>query len=257
MHSRADLGAIITFILFSVLTALMAACDAPPPDAVRFEVDMTSQIRIGAFVPKTDSVGVRGAIRPLSWSRSIPMKDLDADGIYSAEIRFGDWDEGRVLDYKFKISGGHDAWETGRNRSVSLTSSAQTVSRPFDEPQPDLAPSMTGDIRFHHSFTSKYLDNARDIQVYLPPGYEASENSQRRYQVLYMHDGQNVFDQRSAGAEWSVDETAERLITTGKIEADDYCRYFQHVKPDIRVYTASGGECRFSRGERLPVAKQR
>jgi len=218
MHSRADLGAIITFIVFSILTALMAACDAPPSDAVRFEVDLNAQISDGAFIPATDSVGLRGAIRPLSWDKSIPMKDPNADGVYSVEIRFGDSAAGQILDYKFKISGGHDEWETGRNRSVSLTSSAQTVARPFNEPQADLAPSYTGNIRFHRAFTSAFLTEARDIQVYLPPGYDAPENSERQYPVLYMHDGQNIFDQRSAGAEWNVDESAERLITAGKIE---------------------------------------
>lgn len=48
--------------------------------------------------------------------------------------------------------------------------------------------------------------------VYLPPGYRRF--SGKRYPVLYLHDGQNVFDAATAfaGVEWGVDETAERLI---------------------------------------------
>ena len=52
--------------------------------------------------------------------------------------------------------------------------------------------------------------------MYLPPGYETSS---ARYPVLYMHDGQNLFDAATCFAgEWHVDEIAEQLITTGLIE---------------------------------------
>lgn len=80
-------------------------------------------------------------------------------------------------------------------------------------------PTLTGDIRFHKKFHSKILNNDRDLIVYLPPGYEASKTS--RYSVLYMHDGQNIFDGATSylpGQEWRVDETAEALIAAGKIE---------------------------------------
>ena len=54
--------------------------------------------------------------------------------------------------------------------------------------------------------------------VYLPPGY--SRFSRERYPVLYLHDGQNVFDAATsfAGVEWGVDETAQRLIRQKQIE---------------------------------------
>ena len=53
------------------------------------------------------------------------------------------------------------------------------------------------------------LDRQRTIRVYLPPGYEASK---KRYPVLYMHDGQNLFDATTAYAgEWGVDETLNAL----------------------------------------------
>jgi len=56
------------------------------------------------------------------------------------------------------------------------------------------------------------------VLVYLPPGY--SRFSRRRYPVLYLHDGQNVFDSATsfAGVEWSVDETAQRLIQQKQID---------------------------------------
>lgn len=79
--------------------------------------------------------------------------------------------------------------------------------------------TLTGDIREHKNFHSNILNNDRDLLVYLPPGYEASKG--RHYSVLYLNDGQNVFDGATSfipGQEWRVDETAQALITAGKIE---------------------------------------
>ena len=78
--------------------------------------------------------------------------------------------------------------------------------------------TLTGDIKMHPAFPSKFLGNRRDILVYLPPGYRRF--SWRRHSVLYLHDGQNVFDAATSfgGVEWGVDETAERLIRTKVID---------------------------------------
>lgn len=68
-------------------------------------------------------------------------------------------------------------------------------------------------------FRSAFLDAERDVLIYFPPGYET--NTKRRYPVLYMHDGQNLFDGATSfipGKEWRVDETAQRLIETKAIE---------------------------------------
>src|SRR5947208_16917538 len=78
--------------------------------------------------------------------------------------------------------------------------------------------TLTGNIKRHRAFRSRVLGNRRDVLVYLPPGYWRF--SSRRYPVLYMHDGQNVFDAATsfAGVEWGMDETAQRLIQRKLIE---------------------------------------
>ena len=78
--------------------------------------------------------------------------------------------------------------------------------------------TFTGNIKRHRAFPSRILGNRRDVLVYLPPGYRRL--SRKRYPVLYLHDGQNVFDAATSfsGAEWGVDETAERLIRQKLIE---------------------------------------
>ena len=78
--------------------------------------------------------------------------------------------------------------------------------------------TLTGIVQPHLQFESRILRNRRDVLVYLPPGYEGARR--RRYPVLYLHDGQNVFDAATsyAGVEWGADETAQRLIEKGWIE---------------------------------------
>ncbi|HVT04652.1 MAG TPA: alpha/beta hydrolase-fold protein [Thermoanaerobaculia bacterium] len=78
--------------------------------------------------------------------------------------------------------------------------------------------TRTGNFRLFSQLQSRFLPEKRDIIVYLPPGYE--DNHDRRYPVLYMQDGQNLFDSVTAfgGQEWSLDETAERLILKNQIE---------------------------------------
>jgi hypothetical protein len=67
-----------------------------------------------------------------------------------------------------------------------------------------------------HPGTPSAFVQPRDVSVWLPPGYDASD---ARWPVLYMHDGQNLFDASRApyGAEWGVDEHVSRLAITGQI----------------------------------------
>lgn len=72
--------------------------------------------------------------------------------------------------------------------------------------------------------------NDRRVWVYLPPGYDTTTD---RYPVLYMFDGQNVFDRGTSFAgEWRVDETLEALIPA------------QEVQPLIVVAVDNGGQAR-------------
>ncbi|HNJ42985.1 MAG TPA: alpha/beta hydrolase-fold protein [Acidobacteriota bacterium] len=71
-------------------------------------------------------------------------------------------------------------------------------------------------VKKHAQFSSKLID-PRDVDVWLPPGYET--DTHKRYPVLYMHDGQNIFDPKTSygGVDWGVDETMDRLIREKKI----------------------------------------
>ncbi|GAA4272172.1 alpha/beta hydrolase-fold protein [Aquimarina gracilis] len=73
------------------------------------------------------------------------------------------------------------------------------------------------EIVIHKSFKSKHVD-ARNVEVFLPTGYDAT--SSNKYKVLYMHDGQNVFNPKTSytGIDWGVDEAVDSLLKLKKIK---------------------------------------
>lgn len=75
---------------------------------------------------------------------------------------------------------------------------------------------ITGVVKYHPAVKSNDLLE-RNLIVWLPPNYD--ENPDQRYPVLYMHDGQNIFDPSTSfiGIDWQIDETADSLIRLGEI----------------------------------------
>jgi predicted alpha/beta superfamily hydrolase len=100
--------------------------------------------------------------------------------------------------------------------------------------------TLTGEFRTHTKFRSKFLTAERDVLVYLPPGYALDE--QRRYPVLYMHDGQNLFDGATSfvpGQEWRVDETAQALILARAVEPVIIVGVYNTGRERVEEYTPS------------------
>jgi predicted alpha/beta superfamily hydrolase len=74
-------------------------------------------------------------------------------------------------------------------------------------------------LRLHKAFKSNHLPDDRDVIVYVPPGYE--DEPERTYPVLYLHDGQNLFDGRTSFVKdrtWQVREHADAAIEAGEAE---------------------------------------
>ncbi len=158
----------------------------------------------------------------------------------------GPWDPGKVelgkigdrlyaitlvlpvdTDLRYKFTRG--TWETVEKGPGYEEIADREMTVTCDETVPiwidtwrDLSPfreshTIVGDLRMHPSFRATKLGNTRDIYVLLPPGYD--ENREARYPVLYMHDGQNLFDAATSfiGVEWDVDETLTRMVQSGQV----------------------------------------
>jgi enterochelin esterase-like enzyme len=99
---------------------------------------------------------------------------------------------------------------------ITLTLAMITLFTQLSAAQsPSLIPSVaSGRIERLANFPSKFVD-ARHIDVWLPDGY----SSGKRYNVLYMHDGQMLFDASTTWNKqaWEADVTLSRLIKAGRI----------------------------------------
>lgn len=121
-------------------------------------------------------------------------------------------------DYEFKFTKG--SWETVEmgaqgnnlaNRKLNLTSDTAvqfTIGSWASGAAPVKKQTASARVRvMDTAFYMPQLNRTRRIWIYLPEGYATST---KRYPVLYMHDGQNLFDEATAFAgEWGVDETMD------------------------------------------------
>src|ERR1039457_3297483 len=136
--------------------------------------------------------------------------------------------------------------------------------RPKSISAPTTAMPIASGNLWLHELSSRIFANSRLLRVWLPPNYGGSGAA--RYPVLYLNDGQNLFDPATAfgGVHWQVGETATRLIADKKIRpliivgidntkgrANEYIPY---KSKDPRVWNARGKDYPdFLQREVMPV----
>ena len=205
------------------MPTLMAAATAHADVEVQFEADLRAEIVARRFDPAQNSVGLRGSCGPLSWSRSLPMTGL-GDGRYTLTLQLSASAQaaacgGQPLQHKFRIEragqGGDEGWEPGSNHAVQLDGPGPfRVARLFGAAPVPVPSRRAGTVLLLDAVPTTHV-LPRPVFVWLPPGYE--RDTAARYPVLYLHDGQNVFDALASGAEWQVDENAQRLVLAGEV----------------------------------------
>ena len=172
----------------------------------------------------TDNVYLVGGDKRLgNWKHSEAVKlDLVNDTLFTTtvslpknkniEFKFtrGGWDK-EALDKNISIPQNYSI-NVSRQDTVYYTIHSWKDWRSFPMSQ------ITGDLIIHENVYSPQLDNFRTVLVWLPPSYKT--NVDKRYPVLYLHDGQNVFAAgfSLSGQEWGLDETVTALIAEQKIE---------------------------------------
>lgn len=159
--------------------------------------------------------------------------------------QFGDWDPSKIIlnrindslftitldipqnsEIEYKLTRG--SWRTEaltengikhdnyKLKVINDTIINHTIYKWRDEN--NLLNSITGNVKYHNDIYSPQLDNVRDMIVWLPPSYNTQIS--KRYPVLYLHDGQNVFDPSTSflGIDWQLDETVTSLIEKDKLK---------------------------------------
>jgi len=146
----------------------------------------------------------------LDWNRDLLPLAVDPQaGLAEFELA----SDRPYLEYKPCLAlPGDFRWSRGQNKLALLAS-----GRPTDV-YPHFFDGLSGRITPARRFRSTALEGDLTVRLYLPAGYD--ENTRKRFPVLYMHDGQNLFFPQEAfgGHEWQVDETLERLDTMNVID---------------------------------------
>ena len=154
-----------------------------------------------------------------NWDPGLTPMVADGNGNYTYTIPEGSG----VLLYKFTRGTwpsveGDAAGNEIANRTANFTGNPQNLNLTVQSWK-DLIGSgnqSTAASNVHimsNNFAIPQLNRTRKIWIYLPPDYETSTKT---YPVLYMQDGQNLFDNQTAfSGEWQVDETLNNLFTQG------------------------------------------
>jgi predicted alpha/beta superfamily hydrolase len=200
------------------LAAALALLDA--------HAQLTMRIRVPAGTPDSSRITVAGTfngwnpgaagyvLSPVSHHEYLITLSPEVTGPIAFKFTLGSWEtvetdeSGRdVRNRAFMVPAGGGStyagtvagWRTvqpGMPRQSTRSSSVSILDTAFRIPQ---------------------LGRTRRIWLYLPPGYESGG---KRYPVVYMHDGQNLFDAATSFAgEWGIDETLDSLRANG----DDGC----------------------------------
>src|ERR1700720_705058 len=104
----------------------------------------------------------------------------------------------------------------------------------------EAAAAGPGQLRKFEDYRSRYLPGERTLIIYTPGIYE--RRSDLRFPVLYMQDGQNLFDPATSfiqGKYWRVGETADRLLAEGAIQPLVIVGIYNTGKRRLREYTPS------------------
>ncbi|MDQ2794593.1 MAG: alpha/beta hydrolase-fold protein [Bacteroidota bacterium] len=178
--------------------------------------------RVPASTPPADTLFVAGSFN--GWNPHNPQFALrrTADGTYQIRLPLSP----EPAEYKFT----RGSWATAEldaknqpiaNRRADLSTAREITQEvaAWDNQRGSAAPKKhTASPQVHvlaEAFAMPQLGRTRRVLVYLPADYAAQPK--RRYPVLYLHDGQNVFDAATSfSGEWGIDETLDQLRQAGQ-----------------------------------------
>ncbi len=209
---RSGMGLLKTLVFPVVLAAAVG------PVAAQSVLKIT---RVPAATPPADTLFVAGSFNAWNPHSAAYRLTKNPDGSYQISLpaSLG------AIEYKFT----RGSWSTAEagadqqplaNRKADLRQTSEVTNEVLAwstlgaaAPKKPTASSQVHLISA--AFAMPQLGRRRRVLVYLPADY--AQKPKQRYPVLYMHDGQNVFDEATSfSGEWGVDETLDRLRAAGQ-----------------------------------------
>ncbi|MBN8706377.1 MAG: histidine kinase [Bacteroidetes bacterium] len=202
------------YLLLLILLPLLFSCA---------EQSLTVKVIVPAGTPDSSEVYITGNREQLGFwnpSKVKMVKESDSIWVFTGSFKSGD-------TLEFKITRGNwnsQAMETAGimpgNTRIILDSDKKVVIRfqTWSDIWFASHSGIVGEVNYYRGLKGEGLNFPKDVIVWLPSSYK--ENKTKRYPVLYMHDGQNVFDPATSfnGTEWRIDEVADSLAKAGIIE---------------------------------------
>jgi predicted alpha/beta superfamily hydrolase len=216
-------------LFFLSLSLSLSSCKPSDP-IITIEVESLSPLDEDEQIFITGNQPVLG-----NWNPSSVMLTKD-DNIWTGTFSFP---VGTQLEFKFTKGSWNAEAVTDEGRVPSnyqftiLRDTTVHYTIPFwKDSVLNTGPQITGDFHIHEDFAIQGLSSRRVI-VWLPPTY--SSDTMHRYPVLYMQDGQNVFDPYTStlGYDWRIDEIADSLIRNDEIE--EFICVSVYCNPDVRA----------------------
>lgn len=210
---------IVTYLVIAFST-LCFSCKKQKPEPKSNTI--TFKVEVPKDTPKNASVYVSGNFE--GWSGgSADYKLEKIEDFYYLNLQ----PKEKSIQYKFTLgswaSVEHDANGNDiENRTYDFNTKTDTITLTIaawadGTAKPKSTSTATKNVQiFDEAMQMPQLNRKRKIWVYTPPNYY---NSNKSYPVLYMHDGQNLFDKSTAySGEWEVDETLNRLQKENGLE---------------------------------------
>jgi predicted alpha/beta superfamily hydrolase len=184
----------------------------------------TSFVLYAPGLHDSSAVFIAGSAPQLgNWNPSRVKMEFAGTQLWKKEIVFP---QAMTVQYKYTLG----SWEregtdsTGaplQNFSFTLSNgkiASDTIRHWKTGGAPMARGRVTGMVKYHKALNGEGIKE-RDIIVWLPPGYDPISN--KRYPVMYLQDGQNIFDPATSafGTDWQVDETADSMIRKGAVDA--------------------------------------
>ncbi|MDP1825060.1 MAG: alpha/beta hydrolase-fold protein [Archangium sp.] len=174
--------------------------DAGQPDAGSADAGIVTVLRV-RYPAGTQAVFARGSKAPFNWNTGLPMVKVNDDTWTLTVTTLAE-------DLEWKPLLDDTTWSKGPNYRGRLGAVNEIAPHFFRD-------NGMWTIRWP-AFASTLLGNTRGVYVYLPPTY--LENAAARLPVVYMHDGQNLFDPNAAfgGVTWGVPQTMDSAAGDGR-----------------------------------------
>ncbi|WP_197076831.1 alpha/beta hydrolase-fold protein [Hymenobacter terrenus] len=216
---------------------------------------MLKIVRVPTNTPPSDTLFVAGSFNAWNPRNTAYSLTKSTDGTYQITLP----DSLGAIEYKF-TRGSWKTVEVGAdkqqlaNRKADLRQKGEITHEVLTwnaaRPSGPQKHTTTPQVRVvDESFRIPQLERNRRVLVYLPADY--AKRSNQRYPVLYMHDGQNVFDDATSfSGEWGVDEILDHLRATGQdptgsivvaIDSDEQHRADEYI-PWYNAELKAGGQ---------------